>query len=115
MDTDSLRLSCVPLFAPPGNRCDRCAPGYYGNPDQPGGQCQPCHCNGNIDVEDPESCDPRTGQCLKCLYHTDGPACAHCQQGYYGNALVHDCRRECPDKKRVCLFIALAPPCGQKI
>uniref|UniRef100_A0A4W6G241 Laminin, beta 2-like n=1 Tax=Lates calcarifer TaxID=8187 RepID=A0A4W6G241_LATCA len=75
-----------------GPRCDQCTPGYYGNPEQPGGQCLPCECNGNIDAQDPESCDPRTGQCLKCLYHTDGPSCAHCQHGYYGNALAHDCR-----------------------
>ncbi|XP_037130494.1 laminin subunit beta-2 [Syngnathus acus] len=76
-----------------GPRCDRCAPGFYGNPEQTGGQCLPCECSGNIDTQDPESCDSRTGQCLKCLYHTDGPACAQCQQGYYGTALAHDCRR----------------------
>uniref|UniRef100_A0A3Q3JUR0 Laminin, beta 2-like n=1 Tax=Monopterus albus TaxID=43700 RepID=A0A3Q3JUR0_MONAL len=76
-----------------GPRCDLCAPGYYGNPAQPGGQCLPCECNGNIDTQDPESCDPRIGRCLKCLYHTDGPSCAHCQHGYYGNALAHNCRR----------------------
>uniref|UniRef100_A0A8C9YGN0 Laminin, beta 2-like n=1 Tax=Sander lucioperca TaxID=283035 RepID=A0A8C9YGN0_SANLU len=75
-----------------GLRCDQCAPGYHGNPEQPGGQCLPCECNGNIDTNDPGSCDPRTGQCLKCLYHTDGPSCGHCQHGYYGNALAHDCR-----------------------
>lgn len=76
-----------------GSRCDQCAPGYYGNPEQPGGQCVPCECTGNIDTQDPGSCDPRTGQCLKCLYHTDGPSCNSCQHGYYGNALAHDCRR----------------------
>ncbi|KAK9515757.1 hypothetical protein VZT92_026376 [Zoarces viviparus] len=76
-----------------GPRCDQCAPGYYGNPEQPGGQCLPCTCNGNIDTQDPESCDPRTGRCLKCQHHSDGPSCAHCQHGYYGNALAHDCRR----------------------
>ncbi|XP_068184392.1 laminin subunit beta-1 [Antennarius striatus] len=76
-----------------GPRCEQCAPGYYGNPEQLGGHCLPCQCNGNIDTKDPESCNPRTGQCLKCLYHTDGISCAHCQNGYYGNALAHDCRR----------------------
>ncbi|KAM8864103.1 laminin subunit beta-1 isoform 4-T6 [Spinachia spinachia] len=76
-----------------GLRCDQCAPGHYGNPDQPGGQCFPCNCNGNIDTQDPESCDRTTGQCLKCQYHTDGASCDHCQHGYYGNALGHDCRR----------------------
>ncbi|KAM9785727.1 laminin subunit beta-1 [Neosynchiropus ocellatus] len=76
-----------------GPRCDQCAPGHYGDPDQAGGQCLPCGCSGNIDTQDPDSCDPRTGRCLKCLYNTDGPSCAQCQHGYYGNALAHDCRR----------------------
>ncbi|XP_041655654.1 laminin subunit beta-2 [Cheilinus undulatus] len=89
--SNQIICTCKPGYAEP--RCDRCAPGYYGNPEQPGGQCLPCQCNGNIDTQDPEACDPRTGQCLKCLYHTDGQSCAHCQQGYYGNALAHDCRR----------------------
>ncbi|ROL52307.1 Laminin subunit beta-1, partial [Anabarilius grahami] len=76
-----------------GPRCDRCAPGYYGDPEQPGGTCRPCQCNGNIDPQDPESCDPRTGQCLKCLYNTDDHSCSECKLGYYGNALARDCRR----------------------
>ncbi|XP_051915351.1 laminin subunit beta-2 [Hippocampus zosterae] len=86
-----IMCNCRQGFA--GPRCDQCAPGYYGDPQQTGGQCLPCECSGNIDTQDPESCDPRTGQCLKCLYHTDGPSCAQCQQGYYGNAMAQDCRR----------------------
>lgn len=81
-------------ISPSGPRCNKCAPGYYGNPEETGGQCQPCQCNNNINVMDPESCDPRSGQCLKCLNHTEGPSCAHCQLGYYGDALTHGCRRE---------------------
>ncbi|XP_061592831.1 laminin subunit beta-2 [Cololabis saira] len=76
-----------------GPRCDQCAPGYYGNPEQAGGRCLPCECNNNIDPQDPGSCDPRTGQCLRCRYYTDGPSCEQCESGYYGNALVQDCRR----------------------
>ncbi|XP_073678938.1 laminin subunit beta-1 [Garra rufa] len=76
-----------------GPRCDQCAPGYHGDPGQPGGECRPCQCNGNIDPQDPESCDPRTGQCLQCLYNTDGHSCSECKPGYYGNALAQDCRR----------------------
>uniref|UniRef100_A0A669CLA0 Laminin, beta 2-like n=1 Tax=Oreochromis niloticus TaxID=8128 RepID=A0A669CLA0_ORENI len=89
--SDQIMCNCKQGYM--GLRCDQCAPGYYGNPEQPGGQCFPCECNGNIDTQDPESCDPRTGECIKCLYHTDGPSCAQCQNGYYGNALAHDCRR----------------------
>lgn len=81
-----------PLSA--GPRCDRCSPGYFGAPEMEGGECRPCQCNNNIDASDPEGCDPRTGQCLRCLYHTAGPRCAQCQPGYYGNALQRSCRRE---------------------
>ncbi|KAJ7406864.1 hypothetical protein WISP_130137 [Willisornis vidua] len=73
-------------------RCDRCSPGYFGAPEMEGGVCRPCQCNNNIDTSDPGGCDPRTGQCLRCLYHTAGPHCAQCQPGYYGNALQRSCR-----------------------
>ncbi|XP_028849325.1 laminin subunit beta-2 isoform X2 [Denticeps clupeoides] len=76
-----------------GDRCDRCAPGYYGDPRQPGSECRPCECNGNIDPQDPDACDPFSGQCLRCLYNTDGPSCSECKPGYYGNALSQDCKR----------------------
>ncbi|XP_038141553.1 laminin subunit beta-1-like isoform X2 [Cyprinodon tularosa] len=89
--SDQIICSCKQGFT--GPRCDQCSPGYYGNPQQAGGQCVPCACNGNIDPLDPGSCDSRTGQCLRCLYHTDGSSCESCESGYYGNALVKDCRR----------------------
>uniref|UniRef100_A0A3P8UUK8 Laminin, beta 2-like n=1 Tax=Cynoglossus semilaevis TaxID=244447 RepID=A0A3P8UUK8_CYNSE len=90
--SDQIICNCKKGYA---SRCDQCAPGYYGNPEQPGGQCLPCECHGNIDTEDPDSCDRRTGQCLKCQHHTDGPSCGQCQHGYYGNAVNHDCRCTC--------------------
>ncbi|KAM8799630.1 laminin subunit beta-2-like [Eudromia elegans] len=82
---------CAPGYD--GPRCDRCSPGYFGAPETEGGACRPCQCNNNIDSSDPGACDPRTGRCLHCLYHTDGPRCAECQPGYYGDALQRGCRR----------------------
>ncbi|XP_037540958.1 laminin subunit beta-1 [Nematolebias whitei] len=89
--SDQIMCNCKQGYT--GLRCDQCAPGFYGNPERPGGLCLPCECNNNIDPQDPGSCDPRTGQCLRCLYHTDGPSCSHCEHGYFGNALSQDCRR----------------------
>ncbi|KAF4789471.1 hypothetical protein TURU_150894 [Turdus rufiventris] len=91
-ETHHIVCLCAPGYA--GPRCDRCSPGYFGAPEMEGGECRPCQCNNNIDASDPEGCDPRTGQCLRCLYHTAGPHCAQCQPGFYGNALQRSCRRE---------------------
>ncbi|KAM6414033.1 laminin subunit beta-2-like [Rhynochetos jubatus] len=90
-ETRHIVCLCAPGYA--GPRCDRCSPGYFGAPEVAGGTCRPCQCNNNIDASDPGACDPRTGHCLRCLYHTAGPRCAHCQPGYYGNALQRGCRR----------------------
>ncbi|XP_067396966.1 laminin subunit beta-2-like [Emydura macquarii macquarii] len=90
-ETNHILCLCAPGYA--GPRCDRCSPGYFGVPEQEGGGCRPCQCNNNIDASDPEACDPRSGQCLRCLHHTAGHRCHACQPGFHGNALQRSCRR----------------------
>lgn len=81
---------CQPGYA--GAKCDACDDNYFGNPDKPGGLCQECNCNNNIDIGRPGNCDARTGKCLQCLYETGGDRCEYCQDGFYGDALRQDCR-----------------------
>uniref|UniRef100_I3MWP1 Laminin subunit alpha-5 n=1 Tax=Ictidomys tridecemlineatus TaxID=43179 RepID=I3MWP1_ICTTR len=90
---------CRPGYA--GASCERCAPGFFGNPLVLGSVCQPCDCSGNGDpnviVSD---CDPLTGACRGCLHHTTGPRCERCAPGFYGNALLPgNCTRSlCPQE-----------------
>ncbi len=86
--TQQVVCRCRPGYT--GSRCSQCAIAYYGSPTEPGGQCQPCSCNNNINIDDPDSCDRRTGLCLKCLYNTGGPTCETCRAGFYGDALGPD-------------------------
>lgn len=78
---------CKPGYA--GASCERCAPGFFGNPLVLGSSCQPCDCSGNGDPNLLFSdCDPLTGACRGCLRHTAGPRCESCAPGFYGDALV---------------------------
>ena len=90
--TDKPRMMMMHRCRVAGVSCDRCAENYYGDPLVPGGSCDRCACNQNIDHGVPGSCDPRTGECLKCLYHTEGFRCERCRPGYFGDAAAQNCR-----------------------
>ncbi|XP_063079180.1 laminin subunit alpha-4 [Engraulis encrasicolus] len=93
-----LRCVCQPGYA--GNSCERCAPGYYGNPMRPGDSCKKCDCNGN---SDPNlifnECSNVTGQCLNCWGNTAGANCERCAPGFYGDAVSAKNCRECQCNK----------------
>ncbi|KAM9371956.1 LOW QUALITY PROTEIN: laminin subunit alpha-5 [Phaethornis superciliosus] len=83
----NMQCLCKPGYA--GPNCERCAPGYYGNPMVIGSSCQPCDCSGNTDPNMLfSSCDTLTGTCTGCMHHTAGARCEVCTPGYYGDAVV---------------------------
>ncbi|EHB10219.1 Laminin subunit alpha-3 [Heterocephalus glaber] len=57
-------VQCACKLGYTGVQCERCAPGYFGNPQKFGGSCQPCNCNGNGQLG---SCHPVTGDCDSCV------------------------------------------------
>uniref|UniRef100_A0A8U7MMF2 Laminin subunit alpha 3 n=1 Tax=Corvus moneduloides TaxID=1196302 RepID=A0A8U7MMF2_CORMO len=54
-------IQCLCKEGYTGARCERCAPGYFGNPQKHGGYCQKCNCNNNGQLA---SCDHLTGECF---------------------------------------------------
>ena len=73
-DSNNGRCKCRPNYQ--GEKCDRCAAGYYGFPI-----CSPCNCNyeGSTALD----CEPRTGDCnCKTIY--TGRQCDKCLTGFYG-------------------------------
>ncbi|PAA46918.1 hypothetical protein BOX15_Mlig003129g4 [Macrostomum lignano] len=85
--TPKVKCNCEPGYL--GDRCDQCAVNHYGHPTT--GPCNPCSCNGNIDLTVPESCHPFTGSCTKCLNNTAGVSCEVCRPGFYGDATRGAC------------------------
>ncbi|KAH9634640.1 hypothetical protein HF086_000612 [Spodoptera exigua] len=76
-----ISCQCKPGYG--GARCEFCAAGYYGVPEQIGDYCKPCNCSGNINVNDPSSCDSITGDCLNCSKGVTGKHCDQCAAGYW--------------------------------
>eukprot|EP00062_Callorhinchus_milii_P014312 gi/632963352/ref/XP_007897834.1/ PREDICTED: laminin subunit alpha-4 [Callorhinchus milii] len=83
------RLRCICQENYAGPSCERCAPGYYGNPLLIGSFCKKCNCNGNSDPNLIfDDCDEITGNCHNCLRNTTGIHCERCAPGYFGDAVV---------------------------
>lgn len=64
-----------------GLHCDKCVPGYFGNPIN-GGSCRPCRCNGHA-----QSCNRETGKCYCSTKGIIGHDCNKCddQNHYIGD------------------------------
>ncbi|XP_024147137.1 laminin subunit alpha-4 [Oryzias melastigma] len=94
----TLRCICQEGYA--GHYCERCAPGYYGNPMVIGDSCKRCDCNGNSDPNLIFSeCHNVTGHCQHCWGNTAGTNCERCAPGYYGDAIDSKNCRECKCNK----------------
>lgn len=82
-----------------GKRCELCDDGFFGDPlGQNGGvvrTCRSCKCSGNIDPNAVGNCNRENGECLKCIYNTDGFFCDRCKEGFYGNALAPEPADKC--------------------
>uniref|UniRef100_A0AAY4ABN0 Laminin subunit gamma 1 n=1 Tax=Denticeps clupeoides TaxID=299321 RepID=A0AAY4ABN0_9TELE len=81
-----------------GKRCELCDDGFFGNPlgiASPKRDCKACQCNSNIDPNAVGNCDRETGECLKCIYNTEGFFCDRCKDGFYGNALASNPAEKC--------------------
>ncbi|XP_008332400.1 laminin subunit alpha-3 isoform X3 [Cynoglossus semilaevis] len=68
-------VQCICKLGYSGDKCERCAPGYYGDPLIPGGSCQRCNCNGNGNT-----CDSRTGVCKNTQEPGDTDTDEHCKE-----------------------------------
>ncbi|XP_039300291.1 attractin-like protein 1 isoform X2 [Nilaparvata lugens] len=68
-----------------GPHCERCKPGYHGNPVN-GGVCEPCQCN-----DHGTQCDQETGKCYCTTKGIVGDHCERCdvQNHYHGDPTNH--------------------------
>ncbi|XP_044524651.1 basement membrane-specific heparan sulfate proteoglycan core protein [Gracilinanus agilis] len=88
LDTDGRPTcdACSPEHS--GRHCERCAPGYHGNPslgqscrsDRPGPVPDGCRCDpaGSLSTQ----CDEASGQC-RCKSKVEGPTCSSCRLHHF--------------------------------
>ncbi|XP_038859912.1 laminin subunit gamma-1-like isoform X1 [Salvelinus namaycush] len=107
-----------------GKRCELCDDGFFGDPlgeNGPVRVCRACKCSDNIDPNAVGNCDRETGECLKCIYNTDGFFCDRCKEGFYGNPLATNSNDKCKpcscspygtvDRQTSCLQVTGQCPC----
>uniref|UniRef100_A0A8C2ZEG4 Laminin, gamma 1 n=1 Tax=Cyclopterus lumpus TaxID=8103 RepID=A0A8C2ZEG4_CYCLU len=95
-----------------GKRCELCDDGFFGDPlgqSGPVRSCRACKCSDNIDPNAVGNCDRETGECLKCIYNTDGFFCDRCKDGFYGNAMAGSAADKCNGKRVQGLTGSLSP------
>ena len=63
-----------------GDRCEKCKPGFFKDPDS--NRCVPCNCN--INGSKTAQCD-EYGVC-DCHYGVEGDKCDRCEEGFYNLA-----------------------------
>ncbi|XP_077376606.1 laminin subunit alpha-3-like isoform X1 [Festucalex cinctus] len=68
-------FQCICRTGYTGDKCEKCAPGFFGDPLVPGASCRPCNCIGNENT-----CDPRTGVCKGTLEPGDTNTDERCQE-----------------------------------
>jgi laminin alpha 1/2 len=86
-----------------GPTCERCAYGYYGDPEKADGKCHPCDCNPFGSETD--QCDGRSGQCY-CVAGVTGRDCGQCKPRHI---LTHE--RHCKDCNDGCVGVLLGEIC----
>ncbi|XP_007578148.1 laminin subunit gamma-1 [Poecilia formosa] len=81
-----------------GKRCELCDDGFFGDPlgqNGPARPCRSCQCSSNIDPNAVGNCNRETGECLKCIYNTDGFFCDRCKAGFFGDPHASNPAEKC--------------------